>query len=112
MVHLVHPGNRSAYVVAEDDGTMYLRSHTFLRLRQPVDPAIDAATSADPGSVSSTSDDTAPGPVTCSRAVANTSIMRHSYGKAPTSEPDSPTHSVLHRGTWSVHLREGPEEEG
>ena len=80
-VHLVRPGNRSAYVVAEDDGTMYLRSHTFLRLRQ--DPAIDAATSADPGSVSSTSDDTAPGPVTRSRAVANTSIVRHSYGKPP-----------------------------
>ena len=30
MVHLVRPGNRSAYVVAKDDGTMYLHSHTFL----------------------------------------------------------------------------------
>ena len=29
-VHLVCPGNRSAYVVAEDDGQMYLCSHTFL----------------------------------------------------------------------------------
>ena len=93
-VHLMRPGNRSAYVVAEDDGTMYLRSHTFLRLRQV--PAVYASTSADPGSVSSTSDDTAPGPVTRStsddtapgpitrsRAVANTSIVRHSHGKAP-----------------------------
>ena len=74
-VHLVRPGNRSAYVVAEDDGTMYLRSHTYLLLRQPVDPAIDAVMSADPGTVSSTSDDTALGPVTRSRAVANTSII-------------------------------------
>ena len=115
-VHLVRPGNRSAYVVAEDDGQMYLRSHTFLRLRQPEDSAVDAVPDPDSGTVSSTSDDIAPGsqasitlvhPDSCEHFHRMTKLW-----KAPTSEPDGPTRSVLHRGTRPVQLRGGPEEEG
>ena len=82
-VHLVRPGNRSAYVVAEDDGTMYLRSHTFLRLRQPVDSAMTQPRVLTQGQSAPPLMTQPRGPVTRSRAVANTSIVRHSYGKLP-----------------------------
>ena len=85
-VHLVCPGNRSAYVVAEDDGQMYLRSHTFLRLRQPEDSAVDTVPDPDSDTVSPTSDDPAPGSqasITRTQAVVNNSIVQPSQGKLP-----------------------------
>ena len=58
-VHLVHPSSRSAYVVAEDDGQMYLRSHIYLRFRQAEDSANDAVPDPESDTVSSDTDDPA-----------------------------------------------------
>ena len=89
-VHLVRPGSRSAYVVAEDDGQMYLQSHIYLRLRQAEESANDAVPDPESDTVSNDTDDPALSHQTLAQAslartqaVGNISIVRSNQRKLP-----------------------------
>ena len=87
-VHLVRPGSRSAYVVAEDDGQMYLQSHIYLQLRQAEESANDAVLDPESDTVSTDTDDPAlshqtlaQASLACTQAVGNISIVRSNQRK-------------------------------
>ena len=60
-VQLMRPGSRSAYVVAEDDNQLYLRSHIYMRPRNGTseESASDADPDPESDTVSSDSDEPA-----------------------------------------------------
>ena len=114
-VHLVCPGSRSAYVVAEDDGQMYQRSHVFLRLRQAEDSEIDAVPDPESDTVSSNTDDPALGSqasLTRTQAVGNISIVRSNQRKLPPKNLVAQLALSCTEELVQSSSEEAPEEEG